>query len=106
MPHGRHDCLQYRFGEGKNASICGTCYCYMCDVLASECKSWEGNHCDATPADTKWLFRKHGLAATCLGTNAIGCKVAKKPVSTTKHYIQEQSLIICPMSASTPEGTC
>lgn len=44
LPHNRQDCLEFRFVPGgdasRNCGFCSLCYCYVCDVLASECESW------------------------------------------------------------------
>lgn len=54
-PHMRHLCGIYPFDTNQNdadrnsnnKSFCPKCYCVICDILASECKFWEGNHCSA-----------------------------------------------------------
>mmetsp|Transcript_17991 Transcript_17991/g.26380 ORF Transcript_17991/g.26380 Transcript_17991/m.26380 type:complete len:1495 (-) Transcript_17991:800-5284(-) len=70
LPHMRQHCLDYCFTqdvlfkrkseksnfrdeEAKNAKYCDLCYCFVCDLKASECKTWtsssshsyQENHC-------------------------------------------------------------
>ncbi|GIL56386.1 hypothetical protein Vafri_11759 [Volvox africanus] len=43
LPHLRPDCTVHRFNFGvfkSNYRHCAQCYCYACDVKASECKFW------------------------------------------------------------------
>ena len=49
-PHLRSCCTAKPFNPGKatNEAFCAECYCYICDVPASECVSWAGQHCHAT----------------------------------------------------------
>ena len=41
FPHMRQHCVDHEYG---NRSYCDLCYCFVCDILASECKSWEIHH--------------------------------------------------------------
>ncbi|CAB9517834.1 expressed unknown protein [Seminavis robusta] len=45
FPHHRDLCVIYKFSEGNHASFCEKCYCVVCEIPASECKSWN-LHCD------------------------------------------------------------
>ncbi|KAG2441423.1 hypothetical protein HYH02_010011 [Chlamydomonas schloesseri] len=55
LPHPRPDCADHAFTSGistANAQRCGQCYCFVCDVKASECDFWgtgarERDHCNA-----------------------------------------------------------
>jgi hypothetical protein len=57
LPHMRQHCTEKTFQSNTgystaarravNAQFCTHCYCYVCDVLVSECASWEA-HCLAT----------------------------------------------------------
>ncbi|GFR40543.1 hypothetical protein Agub_g1116 [Astrephomene gubernaculifera] len=43
MPHPRPDCGVHSFTTGtskSNSSHCSNCFCYVCDVKASECEFW------------------------------------------------------------------
>ena len=59
LPHSRSNCTEHNFSpeeEGQynaatvplqdlvNAKHCDKCYCYVCDVPASECIEWR-THC-------------------------------------------------------------
>ena len=59
LPHSRSDCTKHKFNPTEaiqyhssslplstlaNAKHCDKCYCYVCDVLASECIEWR-THC-------------------------------------------------------------
>ncbi|KAI8492711.1 hypothetical protein Bbelb_297520, partial [Branchiostoma belcheri] len=58
-PHARGDCKIHTFKEvdlttigpvENNATYCEKCYCFMCDVPASQCQQWTdptGAHCNA-----------------------------------------------------------
>jgi hypothetical protein len=59
-PHARADCRTRLFsGEAsdeahdKNVQTCDKCYCYVCDVEASNCKAWN-SHCMACDRRTAW----------------------------------------------------
>ena len=49
LPHSRAQCGVYPFTAGRsywNAPYCSQCFCYICDVPASTCRSWgTGAHC-------------------------------------------------------------
>lgn len=47
LPHPRHICGRYPFDTEPHKSYCDKCYCYVCQIPASECKMWENSHCDA-----------------------------------------------------------
>eukprot|EP00198_Chlamydomonas_reinhardtii_P010077 XP_001699414.1 predicted protein [Chlamydomonas reinhardtii] len=43
FPHPRPDCAVHKFkdnGVASNAQHCANCFCYVCDVKASECAYW------------------------------------------------------------------
>ena len=59
LPHTRSDCIKHQFSKTEaaqynsptvplselvNAKHCDKCYCYVCDVLASQCVEWR-THC-------------------------------------------------------------
>ncbi|KAI0564225.1 hypothetical protein FGB62_29g06 [Gracilaria domingensis] len=49
-PHFRFDCDTYQFKKVRSRqkeSYCERCYCYICDVLASQCTKWS-MHCKVT----------------------------------------------------------
>ncbi|EJK45218.1 hypothetical protein THAOC_36181, partial [Thalassiosira oceanica] len=63
MPHMRSDCGLHKFVPdtiglpNNNLQICSNCYCFVCDIPASECKAW-GQHCHAHPGDAKWKMQR------------------------------------------------
>lgn len=58
LPHQRYLCNVKPFKSGKDAAdFCPNCYCYVCDIKASECTEWKGSHCQAVSSDIKWRRR-------------------------------------------------
>jgi hypothetical protein len=68
LPHVRSTCLANPFTAGsakrtvgKNSSVCGLCYCYVCDQPAVECPNWTSldtsapAHCNAH--DELWMWK-------------------------------------------------
>jgi len=54
FPHSRENCATHPFATSINKAVhCSNCYCYVCDVLASECVVWS-LHCNASHNDRKW----------------------------------------------------
>lgn len=54
FPHSRENCASHPFATSINKAVhCSNCYCYVCDVLASECVVWS-LHCNASHNDRKW----------------------------------------------------
>jgi hypothetical protein len=51
LPHMRPHCLEHVYqsstGIHQNQRFCDLCYCYVCDVKASDCEEWN-THCLAT----------------------------------------------------------
>jgi len=70
LPHCRADCPvePYSFTENvkigafeNNAKYCDKCFCYICDVKASECKFWNTPrepHCNANSKAPCWKARR------------------------------------------------
>ncbi|XP_078609584.1 uncharacterized protein LOC144880951 isoform X2 [Branchiostoma floridae x Branchiostoma japonicum] len=68
-PHARGDCKIHSFKEvdlttigpvENNAKHCEKCYCFMCDVPASQCQQWTnpaGAHCNAYKCPS-WLAQQ------------------------------------------------
>lgn len=60
--HARHDCIVEPFSEGNPESFCLKCFCYVCDIPASECEQWktgqsgkaEDGHCHAHQKNARW----------------------------------------------------
>jgi len=59
LPHARQHCTEKPFqidtgyslaaSRAVNSEVCDCCYCYVCDVPATECKgNWNEDHCLAT----------------------------------------------------------
>jgi len=79
LPHARHDCTQHSFvedvlrkkGMGQsqaarngleaNKKTCDQCYCFVCDVPASDCESWAGPA--LTPSTAHCLASSRGINA-------------------------------------------
>ena len=55
LVHMRQHCVDYPFrkSSSSNAKYCSGCYCYVCDVKASECTTWQ-RHCHATDQSLTW----------------------------------------------------
>jgi hypothetical protein len=57
MPHPRESCSRHPFSRAKNVPqnklMCAYCYCYICEVKASECPDWNV-HCDAHCKSVEW----------------------------------------------------
>mmetsp|Transcript_9063 Transcript_9063/g.22173 ORF Transcript_9063/g.22173 Transcript_9063/m.22173 type:complete len:178 (-) Transcript_9063:272-805(-) len=67
FPHPRYDCVLKLFSKDP-VTFCSNCYCYVCDVKASECKKWslsgeheEDSHCFAESQVMKWKRRRSRL---------------------------------------------
>jgi hypothetical protein len=52
FPHSRFNCVNFIFNDGP-IKFCSQCYCYVCDTLASECKTWS-THCQANHQSADW----------------------------------------------------
>jgi hypothetical protein len=46
FPHSRQDCVTHPLARATAVLFCKNCYCFVCDVKASECHLWS-NHCQA-----------------------------------------------------------
>lgn len=58
LPHLRSQCLKHKFEKNTFIDICANCYCYVCNVVASDCTKWP-THCEATnEGATKNLWKK------------------------------------------------
>ena len=55
FPHSREHCVSFPLNKpGIDPSKhCSNCYCYVCDMEASKCKTWT-EHCRATHKDIRW----------------------------------------------------
>ncbi|KAL7551056.1 hypothetical protein ACHAWF_014257 [Thalassiosira exigua] len=82
FPHARHLCgvrpfvfdADARGYENDNDKRCPRCYCFACDVPASECERWEeasdgggsfgaSGHCHAHDKDVRWTRLREAAAA-------------------------------------------
>jgi hypothetical protein len=60
LSHMRQHCTEHPFSVDPKL-FCQDCYCYVCDVPASECETWERDHCRATntgPTAYSWRLRR------------------------------------------------
>jgi hypothetical protein len=55
-PHPRHECVVKSFTKNPE-HFCPNCYCFVCDIKASECTEWKDFHCKAD-RDIKWRRRR------------------------------------------------
>jgi hypothetical protein len=59
FPHSRENCVLMPLIQGDPSNHCKNCYCYVCDIPAKNCQSWN-LHCRAQHKDPKWK-RERGL---------------------------------------------
>ena len=57
--HARFDCPKFKFEPGHifsppNQRFCDKCYCWICDMPASECSTWTA-HCSADGKREAWI---------------------------------------------------
>lgn len=58
LPHLRSQCVKHKFKKTSFPDICANCYCYICNIVASDCLKWS-THCEATnEGPTKNLWKK------------------------------------------------
>jgi hypothetical protein len=58
LSHMRQHCTEHPFAVDPKL-FCQDCYCYVCDVPASECEAWETDHCRATnTGPTAYVWRQ------------------------------------------------
>jgi len=85
LPHMRQHCLQHRHDPNRNADnrrYCDKCYCYVCDILASECQEWS-SHCNATDkgvCQAFWKLLRSMNKKTSSDTNLAGRVPRPQPV--------------------------
>lgn len=53
FPHCRENCVNFSFIVGKEKEYCQNCFCYVCDIPASQCQIWE-EHCRASHKLPQW----------------------------------------------------
>jgi len=59
FPHPRHQCVVKPFTKNPQ-DFCPNCYCYICDIKASECTKWMEIHCKAND-DIKWYRQRRKI---------------------------------------------
>ena len=88
LPHSREHCPTYVFSTtelvcASNERKCDKCYCYICDVAASECKAWK-SHCNASakgPLASIWRQlrdNKDSAQATASSDSPTGARLLHK----------------------------
>jgi hypothetical protein len=55
--HSREDCVIYPFSSKDPKVCCPKCYCYVCDIKASDCTKWD-IHCQAKRNEIKWTRQR------------------------------------------------
>jgi len=56
-PHPRYSCTVFPFKQFEsNLDKCVLCYCFVCDIVASECTEWD-HHCNADYSPKWKAFR-------------------------------------------------
>ena len=54
FPHSRANCVSHPFATAGDKKLhCDNCYCYVCDIPATDCKSWV-SHCEASHDVPHW----------------------------------------------------
>jgi len=91
LPHARAHCVNRPFRStkervgkeegGNNEMFCPNCFCYVCDVKASDCKGWlKVGHCHAHDKDPYWRALREFTRAEMLSNSpllqALGCDEA------------------------------
>lgn len=54
--HSRENCVTHLFIKDP-VLLCPQCYCFVCDVKATECTNWN-HHCLARRSEIKWRQRR------------------------------------------------
>ena len=85
LPQMRQHCTEFPFDEDVQ-KFCGDCFCYVCDVSASECRNWSEEHCRATDTGARGPYCSIGLCAV-RGSRGAGMRPRRRGDS-------------CPTSAS------
>jgi superfamily II DNA or RNA helicase len=53
FPHARENCGKHKFELGNFTVTCTNCFCYVCDIPASDCAAWAA-HCSASHSEPRW----------------------------------------------------
>jgi hypothetical protein len=92
-PHARPQCAMFPFmitkdragqvGGQNNELFCQKCYCYVCDVKASDCQGWLAiGHCHAQDKDPYWralrAFTQTEMLSNSPLLQALGCDEAAR----------------------------
>ena len=62
FPHSRQDCVSFPI-KNDSKKFCKNCYCFICDIKASECSNWS-SHCDARSRELKWEMMRAAFQLT------------------------------------------
>lgn len=71
LPHLRFQCGVHAFSDGEAALLhCANCFCFVCDVLASECATWH-THAAATDKDDASASQRRSLLSERAGDSSL-----------------------------------
>eukprot|EP00198_Chlamydomonas_reinhardtii_P009280 XP_001698617.1 predicted protein [Chlamydomonas reinhardtii] len=99
LPHPRPHCSNQRYRESQfgadvaNVAHCPQCFCYVCDVKASECAFWGtgilgSDHANAHPDNTYWARLR------------MRARVAKPPAARQRLLTAASTSAVAPVRAA------
>ena len=76
-PHARFNCLVHPFkresSKADKIRTCDNCYCFVCDILASDCPAWSHHCCAENTKD--WQDKRHNIHWQTEGHAFVGKRV-------------------------------
>lgn len=106
LPHLRANCLFHKFSAPHFESFCANCFCYCCDLRASDCKKWS-SHCEATdqgPLKSAWkIFKSNEIDAIRIeeGRPAKKTKTMLSFFQKSDNIAPEKELLTVPVTEKT-----
>ena len=107
LPHTREHCPEYIFNRSdivcsNNIRKCDKCYCYICDISASECKAWR-SHCNASAKGQlghvwKQLKEAHTTSNTTSNTTSSSGKTSSSLLHKSTPYYVINPLLTPPLT--------